>query len=219
MYYLRFLIIYLSFTKIIFANNPAYWQQAVDYKMKVVLIDSSRQIACTSKIIYTNNSPDTLDRIYMHLYPNAFQVGSVKDRDYRNGFGRSSRAKYFKDGLNGYASKIDIRDFNISKKESIVLLDYLIDDTILRANLKDPLYPGDEVLIDIQWNHHIGGMVERAGYISGQYNMAQWYPKIAVYDNNGWHAGPFHAEGEFYGEFGNFDVSFDIPKEFIIGSS
>ena len=219
MYYLRFLIIYLSFTKIIFANNPAYWQQAVDYKMKVVLIDSSRQIACTSKIIYTNNSPDTLDRIYMHLYPNAFQVGSVKDRDYRNGFGRSSRAKYFKDGLNGYASKIDIRDFNISKKESIVLLDYLIDDTILRANLKDPLYPGNEVLIDIQWNHHIGGMVERAGYISGQYNMAQWYPKIAVYDNNGWHAGPFHAEGEFYGEFGNFDVSFEIPKEFIIGAS
>ena len=179
MYYSRFLIIYLSFINIIFANNAGYWQQGVDYKMKVVLIDSARQIACTSKIIYTNNSPDTLDRIYMHLYPNAFQVGSVKDRDYQNGFGRSSRAKYFKDGLSGYASKIDIRDFNISKKEDMVLLNYLIDDTILRANLKDPLYPGDKVLIDIQWNHHIGGMVERAGYVSGQYNMAQWYPKIA----------------------------------------
>ena len=90
MYYSRFLIIYLSFINIIFANNAGYWQQEVDYKMKVVLIDSARQIACASKIIYTNNSPDTLDRIYMHLYPNAFQVGSVKDRDYQNGFGRLS---------------------------------------------------------------------------------------------------------------------------------
>tara|TARA_Y100000590_G_scaffold435016_1_gene553944 strand:+ start:739 stop:3747 length:3009 start_codon:yes stop_codon:yes gene_type:complete len=196
-----------------------YWQQRVDYKMDVTLHDSLFQLAGRSIIKYTNNSPDSLDRIYIHLYPNAFQLGSVKDREYSRNYGRASRAKYFKDKLKGFNSKIKIHDFNLAKKGEPVLKKYSIYDTILKASLNRKLAPGEILRIDISWTHHVGEMVERAGYYGGQYNMAQWYPKMAVYDEEGWHADVFHAEGEFYGEFGNFEVKFDLPKTFIIGAS
>ena len=196
-----------------------YWQQSVNYEMSVNLIDSVRQLACSSIIIYKNNSPDQLNEIFIHLYPNAFQPGSVKSTDYLNGYGRESRATYFKDGLNGYESKIHVRNFTIAKNDNIISDDIKINDTVLRAKLKQPLLSGEKLRIDIDWNHHVGGMVERAGYYEGQYNMAQWYPKVAVYDEEGWHADPFHAEGEFYGEYGNFKVTFELPAKYIIGAS
>ena len=95
--------------------SSQYWQQSVNYEMSVNLIDSVRQLACSSIIIYKNNSPDQLNEIFIHLYPNAFQPGSVKSTDYLNGYGRESRATYFKDGLNGYESKIHVRNFTIAK--------------------------------------------------------------------------------------------------------
>ena len=211
--------LFVLFFNFILSADTGYWQQSVDYKMNVVLIDSVRQLACSSTIKYKNNSPDQLSEIYMHLYPNAFQIGSVKHREYLNNYGRPSRAQYFKDGLDGYESMIDVRSFNVAKDGEVVLLDYKIEDTILRARLKKPLVPGEEIRIDFDWNHHVGGMVERAGYVEGQYNMAQWYPKMAVYDEQGWHAEPFHAEGEFYGEYGDFDITFEMPAKFIIGAS
>ena len=89
----------------------SYWQQKVDYDMDIVLHDSIRQITGKSTIKYTNNSPDSLDRIYMHLYPNAFQVGSVKYREYIGNSGRESRAKYFKNRLDGFTSNWNQTNF------------------------------------------------------------------------------------------------------------
>ena len=106
------LLISCSFTS---ANNiDNYWQQDVDYKMKVSLIDSIRQLTGTSIIKYTNNSPDSLDRIYMHLYPNAFQKNSVKYREYLDSYGRKSRAKEIQESLNSFISKIEIHNLSIS---------------------------------------------------------------------------------------------------------
>ena len=147
----------------------------------------------------------------MHLYPNAFQVGSVKYREYTTYSGRLSRAKYFKERLEGFTSKIEIHEFSISLPDvdqswihKIPILEkYNIEDTILEARLSKKIAPGNTARNAIDWTHHIGEMVERAGYYQGQYNMSQWYPKIVVYDENGWFNEPFHAEGEFYGEFGN----------------
>ena len=204
-----------------------YWQQKVDYDMRITLHDSIRQIAGSTTIKYTNNSPDSLGQVFMHLYPNAFQIGSVKYREYLANSGRGYRAKYFKDKLDGFTSKIDVHEFSVAlPKEGSswihktpILSDYKIDDTILEARLLKKIAPGQTVRIDLDWTHHIGEMVERAGYYKGQYNMAQWYPKVVVYDQDGWHADVFHAEGEFYGEFGVFNVEFDLPKEFIIGAT
>jgi len=209
----------ILFTRLIADPLDGYWQQKVDYEMDITLIDSAQQLTGFSKIRYTNNSPDSLDRIYMHLYPNAFQLNSVKYREYIGNAGRASRAKYFKDRLDGFTSKIEIHDFNIAQKKKPILKGYSIDDTILKAILLQKLAPNESIRIDIRWTHHIGEMVERAGYYRGQYNMAQWYPKLVVYDQDGWHANVFHAEGEFYGEFGDFNIKFDLPKTFIIAAS
>ena len=119
----------------------SYWQQKVDYDMDIVLYDSIRQITGKSTIKYTNNSPDSLDMIYMHLYPNAFQVGSVKYREYIGNSGRESRAKYFKNRLDGFTSKIDIHEFSVAMPKNgsswihkIPILEmFEIDDTILKA--------------------------------------------------------------------------------------
>jgi len=204
-----------------------YWQQKVDYNMEITLVDTSQQLTGFTTIKYTNNSPDSLDRIYMHLYPNAFQLESVKYREYIGNAGRASRAKYFKDRLDGFTSKIDVHDFSVAlPKEGAswihkiqILDEYKIDDTILEAKLLKKIAPGQTVRVDLNWTHHVGEMVERGGYYEGQYNMAQWYPKMVVYDEDGWNADVFHAEGEFYGEFGNFQVKFDLPKAFIIAAS
>jgi len=204
-----------------------YWQQKVDYDMEITLVDTSQQLTGFTTIKYTNNSPDSLDRIYMHLYPNAFQLESVKYREYIGNAGRGSRAKYFKDRLDGFTSKIDVHDFSVAQPEKgaswihkIQILDeFKIDDTILEAKLLKKIAPGHTVRVDLNWTHHVGEMVERAGYYKGQYNMAQWYPKMVVYDEEGWNADVFHAEGEFYGEFGDFEVTFDLPKAFIIAAS
>ena len=212
----------------IFARNlDNYWQQKVDYKMKVSLIDSVRQITGTSIIKYTNNSPDSLDRIFIHLYPNAFQNNSVKYREYLDNYGRKSRAKNIRDSVKNFISKIEIHNISISlpqeglswiHKKSI-LNSYHIDDTILEVSLSNKIGPGQTSRLDLSWTHHVGEMVERAGFYKGQYNMAQWYPKIAVYDQNGWNADFFHAEGEFYGEFGTFEVELRMPKAFVVAAS
>ena len=163
--------------------------------MDITLHDSIQQITGKTIIRYRNNSPDSLDQIYMHLYPNAFQVGSVKYREYVGNSGRASRAKYFKDRLEGFTSKIDIHEFSVALPKdgsswihkTPILDEYKIDDTILEAKLFEKIPPGKTVRIDIDWTHHVGEMVERAGIYEDQYNMAQWYPKLVVYDQDGWH--------------------------------
>ena len=195
--------------------------------MNITLHDSIHQVTGNSIIKYTNQSPDSLDRIYLHLYPNAFQVGSVKYREYLGKAGGGYRAKYFTDQLEGFTSNIDVHDLSIAlPKEGAswihktpILDQYKIEDTILEARLNRKVGPGQTIRIDLNWTHRIGEMVERAGHYAGQYNMAQWYPKMVVYDEKGWHADVFHAEGEFYGEFGDFNVKFDLPKAFVIAAS
>ena len=108
-------LFYLLSNSILLADPlDHYWQQKVDYEMSITLLDSVRQLTGNSIIKYTNQSPDSLDRIYMHLYPNAFQKGSVKYREYLGNAGRGYRAKYFKDELKGFTSKIEVHSLSVA---------------------------------------------------------------------------------------------------------
>ena len=196
-----------------------YWQQFVTYKMNVQLDTTKHTVGGHSTITYKNNSPDTLYHFYLNLYANAFQEGTVKHREYLAGLGRTSRGNRFKKGMDPYLSKYDISSFIIKSTGSTLSDTFFIDDTILSAKLSKGLAPGASMVIDLDWTHHVGQFAERAGRVGEQYNFAQWYPRVVVYDENVWFNEPFHAEGEFYGEFGTYDVTMDVPKGYIIGST
>lgn len=208
----------LIFTNISFAEED-YFQQFVHYTMDVKLDIEEYTVGGRSIIKYTNNSPDELNNMYLHLLPNAFQEGSVKHREYLQKFGRMGRAAKFVKGTEEYFSKVDVSGFTIEKDGDILADTFKIDDTILSAQLSKPLQPGETMILNFDWVHHVGKQVERAGRVGDQYNFAQWYPKVVVYDENGWHNVPFHASGEFYGEFGTFDVSMDVPGWYIVGAT
>jgi len=200
-------------------NASEYWQQFVSYKMNVRLDTIEHTVGGHSTITYKNNSPDTLHHFYLNLYANAFQEGTVKYREYLAGLGRASRGNRFKKGMDPYLSKYDISNFLIESGGSTLSDTFLIDDTILSAKLSKGLAPGASMIIDLDWTQHVGEFSERAGRVGEQYNFAQWYPRVVVYDENGWFNEPFHAEGEFYGEFGTYDVTMDVPSGYIIGST
>ncbi|MCH7732166.1 MAG: M1 family metallopeptidase [Candidatus Marinimicrobia bacterium] len=196
----------------LYAGDNDYWQQWVHYQMNVSLDPEEHLLSGESSITYVNNSPDTLDRIYMHLYPNAFQEGSVKHREYKT--------VHYSGGISeDNPSYIKVKDFYVGKNDVKDSLEFKVDDTILSADLLSPLLPGDTLFFHLNWEHKVREHEGRAGYKGDQYDFAQWYPKLVVYDEKGWHNVPFHAMGEFYGEFGTFDVTIDIPEHFIVGAT
>ena len=211
-----YLILLFSLSSI-FAED--YWQQFVSYKMDVKLDTVNHTVGGHSTIVYKNNSPDTLYHFYLNLYANAFQEGTVKYREYLAGLGRTYRGDRVKKGIDPYFSKYEIENFTIKSGSSALTDTFKIDDTILSAKLSKGLPPGASMTIDLDWTHHVGEFLERAGRVGVQYNFAQWYPRVVVYDENGWFNEPFHAEGEFYGEFGNYEVTMDVPRGYIIGST
>ena len=113
------------------SEQNGYWGQDVEYVMEIILLDSVHQLSGKTSITYTNQSPDTLNEVFMHLYPNAFQTGSVKYREYLNNYGRGSRAKFFKDGLDGYESRIVIHSFSVSQQKEDILYGYHIDLSLI----------------------------------------------------------------------------------------
>ncbi|MCH9006925.1 M1 family metallopeptidase [candidate division KSB1 bacterium] len=195
-----------------------YWQQFVHYKMDVTLLPVEHALVGDETILYRNNSPDTLYNIYLHLYPNAYKNSqTIKAQEARKFHRRLLKSE--KDG--GY---LEIESFRIvanseARNDHFSVTAFEIDDTILKAKLPAPLPPAGEITIQLSFYHKVRKHSSRAGYRGFQYDFGQWYPKVCVYDQDGWHAEPFHLIGEFYGEFGTFDVSISTPFEYIIGAT
>ncbi len=209
---LIFVLIVSLFSSIHLYAEDDYWQQWVHYRMDVSLDTAAHTLSGTSQITYVNQSPDTLHRIFMHLYPNAFQVGSVKYREFQ-------RSHYDGGISEENPSYIRIDRFEIHNGAKSVPVEVKIEDTILEAELLSSLVPGDTLTFELDWVHQVREHISRAGYKDDQYDFAQWYPKMVVYDQEGWQNIPFHAIGEFYGEFGTYDVSIDVPGGYIVGAT
>ncbi len=193
-----------------------YWQQSVGYDFKVKLDTDQGALSGEAIISYQNNSPDTLDRIYLHLYPNAFKNESST-------FAREAKRFYYRGSITSENSGyIDILEFRITRKDANIaaadapIMAYRVDDTILESKLPELLPPGEELQLYVKFYEKIPTLIIRGGRQGNQYDFGQWYPKLVVYDQNGWHPDQYHTNGEFYGEFGTFDVSITLPYNYIV---
>lgn len=194
------------------------WQQAVDYTMNVSMDVENHTFEGTQKLLYTNNSPDTLNRVYYHLYFNAFQPGSMMDVRSRNIVDPSRK-------ISDRISKLAPGEIGMLEPTSLSQdqkpLNYSIEGTILEVELATPILPHTSSTFDMVFKGQVPIQIRRSGRDNKEgidYSMAQWYPKISEYDEQGWHPNPYIAR-EFYGVWGNFEVSITIDAHYVVAAS
>jgi hypothetical protein len=192
-----------------------YFQQEVNYVIHVKLNDKSHELSSFESVEYINKSVDTLSFIYFHLWPNAYssnKTALAKQLSVSKG-----KEKLFKDPeLQGYIDSLDFKVGN--RKVSWRLLPDQPD--ICRIMLNEPLTPGDTIVITTPFHVKIPkGVTSRLGHIGESYQISQWYPKPAVYDRSGWHQMSYLDQGEFYSEFGSFDVTITLPSNYTVGAT
>ena len=197
------------------ASSQDYFQQEVNYKIQVTLNDRMHELNGFESVEYINNSPDTLGYLFFHLWPNAYSNNNTALA--REIFARDGKGKLFNDPeLKGY---IDSLDFMVDSLN--VQWDLLSEaHDICKIILNEPLTPGDTILLTTPFHVKIPkGVTSRLGHIGESYQITQWYPKPAVYDRLGWHQMPYLDQGEFYSEFGSFDVSITLPDNYVVGAT
>ncbi len=230
---LLFFIVCISTSVFAQHNNPnkGYWQQHAKYKMNVDMDVKSFTYTGTQELVYTNNSPDTLKNVYYHLYFNAFQPGSEMDARLTAIADPDKRmVKSFKapDGQIKKQSKIaDMKPNEIgflkvtNLKQDGVALSSKVVGTVLEVVLAKPLLPGTSTTFTMNFEGQAPVMVRRAGRNSEEgvaLSMTQWFPKMAEFDFEGWHADPYIGR-EFHGVWGDFDVKITIDKNYTIGGT
>jgi hypothetical protein len=212
------------------AQNKGYWQQHVDYKMDLVMDVKSYQYHGKQELVYTNNSPDTLRRVFYHLFNNAFQPGSEMDARIQSIKDPDARMvnKIKKDGKEIKESRIktlktnEIGYLKISNfKQDGSSADAKTVGTILEVTLAKPILPHSKTTFTLDFDGQVPVQIRRSGRNNSEgveLSMAQWYPKMAEFDFEGWHADPYIAR-EFHGVWGDFDVNITIDKEYVLGGS
>jgi len=196
-------------------SAQAYFQQKVNYEIHVTLNDLKHELSGSETIEYINNSRDTLGFLYFHLWPNGYSSNNTALAKELINIG--GKAKLFKDPeLKGY---IDSLNFEVENQSIIWNILPGFPD-ICRLNLNKPLKPGDTIHVSTPFHVKIPkGVTSRLGHIDQSYQISQWYPKPAVYDRSGWHQMPYLDQGEFYSEYGNFDVNITLPANYIVGAT
>ena len=197
---------------------PTYWQQHVDYTMDIDMDVNNYQYKGKQKLVYTNNSPDELTKVFYHLYFNAFQPGSqmdvrslnIADPDGRVG----DRISKLKPNEIGYI-KVN------TLKQNGAAVTFETVGTILEVTLNKPIKSGESVTFNMDFDAQVPVQIRRSGRNSKEgvaFSMAQWYPKMAEYDFQGWQTPPYIAR-EFQGVWGDFDVTLHIDKSFVVGGT
>ncbi len=216
-------ILTLAFALTGFSQNNPYWQQHVDYSMEVVMDVDNFQYTGTQKLVYTNNSTDEITRVYYHLYFNAFQPGSEMDIRLQNiadpdsrmtNLDKTSRIATLNQSEIGYLHATSI-------KQDGVQLSFNEEGTVLVVDLAKPIAAGAKSTFDMEFNGQVPLQIRRSGRNSTEgvaLSMSQWYPKMAEYDFEGWHADPYIGR-EFHGVWGDFDVKLTIDKDYIVGGT
>src|SRR6478672_1621879 len=223
-------------TLLLFASTwaqPDRWQQRVKYTMNVNMNVRTNQYTGKQTLEYWNNSPDTLKKVFYHLYWNAFQPNSMMDvRSRRQGTivlrkGRNG------DDITDWDPRVADRIQNLKEDEwgfekvSSLAMNghpqkFQVHETILEVLLDKPILPRSKVTFEMQWTAQVPLQIRRSGRdnpITGvRYTMTQWYPKLCEYDYVGWHPTDYVAR-EFYGVWGDYDVTINMDKSYMLGGT
>jgi hypothetical protein len=208
-------------------SQPGRWQQHVNYVMNIDVDVKSNRFTGKEKLTYTNNSPDILNKIFYHLFWNAFQPNSSMDVRSRE------LGKIKIGGRPDWDGRVKDRIVNLTNEEigyqKIISLKlngvpqpFKYHETILEVMLTKPILPKTTVVLDMEFEAQVPLQVRRSGRDNPntgvRYSMSQWYPKLCEYDYEGWHPTPYVAR-EFYGVWGDFDVSINIDKDYKLGGT
>lgn len=195
-------------------SQQNYWQQEVNYNITVSLDDKEHTLDGFEKIEYINNSPDTLHFIWFHLWPNAYKNDKTlfSDQLLENG----STKFYFSDQeQKGYINRLDFKIDDVTAG----IEDHPQHIDIVKVILPVPLAPGQKTIITTPFHVKLPYNFSRGGHEGESYQATQWYPKPAVYDKSGWHPMPYLDQGEFYSEFGKFDVNITVPQNYVVAAT
>ena len=196
------------------AQTAKYWQQEVNYTIQVQLDDILHSLDGFETIVYTNHSPDTLKFIWFHIWENAYKNDKTAFSEQLLRNGRSDF--YFSDEQSkGYVNRLS---FKVNNERAVLVPDSANID-IAKLILPAPLAPNETINISTPFHVNLPKNFSRGGHIGQTYQITQWYPKPAVYDALGWHPIPYLDQGEFYSEFGNYDVQITLPDNYIVAAS
>lgn len=198
----------------LYASAQDYWQQQTNYTIHVKLNDTSKTLQGSLSLEYINNSPDTLNFIWMHIWPNAFanDQTAFAEQNVQNG----NADFYFSDSTKkGY-----IKDLNFQQNGTDLTFEYHPDhNDIIKVFLIEPLLPHSKTILTTPFFVKIPYNFSRGGFYKNTFQITQWYPKAAMYDRNGWHTYPYLEIGEYFNNFGNYDVTIELPKELVVAAT
>ncbi len=212
----KLLLILFAFTasQLALGQSTPYWQQQVNNTIDVSLNDNQHSLDAYIKMEYFNNSPDTLFFIWLHLWPNAYKNDhtAFTDQQLENG----STDFYFSDNeKRGYINRLDFKVDNAAAKTE----DHPQHQDIIKLLLPKPLAPQQHCIIETPFHVKLPFNFSRGGHQGQSYQITQWFPKPAVYDQYGWHPIPYLDQGEFYSEFGNYEVHIHLPSNYIVAAT
>ena len=210
-----FLFLFFSYQSTAFCQiNKDYFQQKVNYKIDVTLNDFDNTLDGFEIIEYANNSTDTLTYIWFHLWPNAYKNDRTAFSEQLLQLGRTDF--YFSDETQrGYINRLDFKVNNVTAK----LEDHPQYIDVAKLILPSPLAPGQTIKITTPFHVKIPHNFSRGGHVENTFQITQWYPKPAVYDNKGWRPMPYLDQGEFYSEFGNYTVTINVPQGYKVAAT
>lgn len=209
-----FLVLYLLLTTHLLFAQHKYWQQNVNFNINVSLNDKDNTLDAFEKIEYTNHSPDTLHFIWFHLWPNAYK----NDRTaFSEQLLKERRTDFYfsKPNEKGYINQLDIK----ADGSNATIIDDTDNIDIIKVILPKPLAPENKTIITTPFKVKLPYNFSRGGHVGKDYQVTQWFPKPAVYDWQGWHQMPYLDQGEFYSEFGNFDVEITVPSAYVVAAT
>lgn len=220
-----FLIGFVSLTM-----NAQYWQQKTDYKMDIDMDVKTHQYTGKQEIEYRNNSPETLTKVYYHLYNNAFQPGSAMDMRVQNIPDPNAKLTVNKGTEEAPVNKSKISLLSPEEQGYIKVksltqkgkpLQYHVEGTILEVELAKPIKSGKKTVLEMEFEGQIPLQVRRSGRDNEEgvaLSMTQWYPKLAAYDSEGWHANPYIG-AEFFADWGDYEVNITIDKNYTVAGT